>query len=42
MGGISASQVRVTEDGTVVFAGTVSLENRGGFASVRTLPAWPR
>jgi len=39
MGGISTSQVRVTEDGTVVFAGTVSLENNGGFASVRSVPA---
>ena len=39
MGGLSTSQVRVTTDGTVVFAGTVSLENNGGFASVRTVPA---
>ena len=39
MGGISTSQVRVAADGTVVFAGSVSLENNGGFASVRTVPA---
>jgi hypothetical protein len=39
MGGISTSQVRVAADGTVVFAGIVSLENNGGFASVRSVPA---
>ena len=39
MGGISSSQVDVATNGTMTFAGTVSLENNGGFASVRSLPA---
>lgn len=39
MGGISTSQVHVATNGTMTFAGTVSLENNGGFASVRTVPA---
>lgn len=38
MGGISTSSFQVT-NGTAVFRGDVSLENNGGFASVRTLPA---
>ncbi|MHC1769117.1 MAG: CIA30 family protein [Verrucomicrobiia bacterium] len=37
MGGISTSQMGGGKDGTLVFAGTVSLENNGGFASVRSL-----
>lgn len=36
MGGISRSSLQVQEDGFAVFSGTVSLENNGGFASVRT------
>jgi monofunctional biosynthetic peptidoglycan transglycosylase len=36
MGGISRSELRPTADGTAVFRGTVSLENDGGFASVRS------
>lgn len=36
MGGLSQSGLGVTESGTGVFAGHVSLENNGGFASVRT------
>jgi monofunctional biosynthetic peptidoglycan transglycosylase len=36
MGGLSQSLLRATDDGTVVFMGVVSLENNGGFASVRT------
>lgn len=39
MGGISTSQMRVGTDGTLVFSGTVSLENNGGFASVRSAAA---
>lgn len=39
MGGISTSEMRVSTNGTLVFAGTVSLENNGGFASVRSVPA---
>jgi monofunctional biosynthetic peptidoglycan transglycosylase len=39
MGGLSTSSMQVSEDGTGVFAGRLSLENNGGFASVRTVPA---
>jgi hypothetical protein len=39
MGGLSQSQMSVTTEQTGVFQGTVSLENNGGFASVRTEPA---
>jgi monofunctional biosynthetic peptidoglycan transglycosylase len=35
MGGVSRSGIRRTEEGTGVFAGLLSLENNGGFASVR-------
>jgi len=38
MGGLSQSEMRITPQGTALFAGTVSLENHGGFASVRTYP----
>ena len=38
MGGRSASSIEATSAGTALFAGTVSLENNGGFASVRTRP----
>jgi len=38
MGGLSQSQMRLTSRRTAVFEGTVSLENNGGFASVRTEP----
>ncbi|TNJ38993.1 CIA30 family protein [Chlorobaculum thiosulfatiphilum] len=37
MGGVSDSAMRVNPDGTAVFAGNLSLENSGGFASVRTV-----
>ncbi len=36
MGGRSRSSIEQTAEGTGVFAGRVSLENNGGFASVRT------
>lgn len=36
MGGLSTSQIHLTEQGTAIFTGTLSLENNGGFASVRT------
>ncbi len=36
MGGISRSTLQLQEDGYALFSGTVSLENNGGFASVRT------
>ncbi len=37
MGGLSMSQIQATPRGTVVFEGQLSLENNGGFASVRTV-----
>jgi monofunctional biosynthetic peptidoglycan transglycosylase len=39
MGGLSRSRITKTEDGTGLFSGTVSLENNGGFASIRTAVA---
>lgn len=36
MGGVSSSEIAATDSGTAVFRGTVSLENNGGFASVRS------
>jgi len=38
MGGVSDGRFKVTEEGTLEFSGTLSLENNGGFASVRTKP----
>jgi len=38
MGGVSASQFCILENGIAVFTGVVSLENGGGFASVRSQP----
>jgi len=38
MGGLSQSGMFLTEDDTAVFEGNVSLENNGGFASVRSRP----
>lgn len=38
MGGLSRSQVMLSEDNNFLFQGTVSLENNGGFSSVRTSP----
>lgn len=38
MGGISTSRFEVSPDGYAVFSGDLSLENNGGFASVRSLP----
>jgi monofunctional biosynthetic peptidoglycan transglycosylase len=38
MGGVSASTLRVTPQGTALFTGSVSLANNGGFASVRSRP----
>jgi monofunctional biosynthetic peptidoglycan transglycosylase len=37
MGGRSSSAIELTERGTVMFKGNVSLENNGGFASTRAL-----
>lgn len=36
MGGISQGQITITDSDTAVFQGKISLENNGGFASVRT------
>jgi NADH dehydrogenase [ubiquinone] 1 alpha subcomplex assembly factor 1 len=38
MGGQSRSEMRLSEMGTAIFEGILSLENEGGFASVRTTP----
>lgn len=38
MGGVSASSFRLT-NGVALFQGSLSLDNNGGFASVRSLPA---
>lgn len=35
MGGVSQSTISINEDGNAVFKGSVSLENNGGFCSVR-------
>jgi NADH dehydrogenase [ubiquinone] 1 alpha subcomplex assembly factor 1 len=36
MGGVSKGEFRITDDKTLEFFGKLSLENNGGFASVRT------
>lgn len=36
MGGVSEGRFRITDEKTMEFFGTLSLENNGGFASVRT------
>ena len=38
MGGVSDGKFRITEQGMMEFYGTLSLENNGGFASVRSTP----
>jgi NADH dehydrogenase [ubiquinone] 1 alpha subcomplex assembly factor 1 len=38
MGGVSQGASRVLDDGTLLFAGIMSLDNNGGFSSVRS--AW--
>jgi len=38
MGGVSDGRFRITDEKTLEFFGTLSLENNGGFASVRTKP----
>jgi hypothetical protein len=38
MGGLSRGRIHATSEKTALFEGEVSLENYGGFASVRTLP----
>lgn len=36
MGGISSGMAGITSTGTLLFSGTISLANNGGFASIRT------
>jgi NADH dehydrogenase [ubiquinone] 1 alpha subcomplex assembly factor 1 len=36
MGGVSVGKLKITDTKTMEFFGTISLENNGGFASVRT------
>ena len=38
MGGVSKGRFRITDSATLEFSGDLSLENNGGFASVRTRP----
>ena len=38
MGGVSEGSFRIGDDNTLVFSGSLSLENRGGFTSIRTRP----
>lgn len=38
MGGVSTGKFRISNDKTLEFSGKLSLENRGGFASIRTNP----
>jgi monofunctional biosynthetic peptidoglycan transglycosylase len=38
MGGVSEGAFRIDDSGVMRFSGTLSLENNGGFASVRTVP----
>lgn len=38
MGGVSASRAAITDEGTLVFSGNVSLDQGGGFASIRSAP----
>jgi hypothetical protein len=38
MGGLSQSEITLSSQGTAIFQGTLSLENYGGFASIRTVP----
>ncbi|PAW66512.1 MAG: hypothetical protein B9S38_13570 [Verrucomicrobiia bacterium Tous-C4TDCM] len=39
MGGVSKGGIKRSKEGTMVFSGSLSLENNGGFASVRMKPA---
>ncbi len=36
MGGLSSSKAIVNDDNKIIFSGNVSLENNGGFASLRS------
>jgi len=39
MGGVSEGGFRITDDKTLEFSGKISLDNQGGFASIRTQSA---
>ncbi len=39
MGGVSEGKFKITQDKTLFFSGSLSLENNGGFASIRCIPA---
>lgn len=39
MGGVSEGAFQISQDNTLVFSGNLSLENRGGFTSIRTRPS---
>lgn len=39
MGGVSDGKFKITPEKTLLFYGNLSLDNNGGFASVRSLPA---
>jgi len=39
MGGVSSSSIERTDEGTLLFIGELSLENNGGFVSIRNQPA---
>ena len=38
MGGVSEGKFKITQDKTLFFNGSLSLENNGGFASIRCIP----
>ena len=38
MGGVSQGRAEITRDGVLRFSGKVSLENNGGFSSIRSVP----
>lgn len=38
MGGVSKGEASPTEDSSLLFSGSISLENNGGFASIRSQP----
>lgn len=40
MGGISKGGFNLTNEATLLFTGKLSLDNNGGFASVRTKPSY--
>ena len=39
MGGRSVGKARLTDEGVMIFSGTLSLKNNGGFSSIRSGPS---